>query len=615
MRPVLGRTACVLIAWVLAGSTLTLHADRRAKSMMMATQPTIQLLNGEWDFHFDPQGVGEQQRWFVGEGSKDWQKVRVPGSYDDQFPDHNSYAGKAWYRRQFTITQQPPGLDHIILHLAGVVLRSKIWVNGQLAGESVLPYLDLPFDITKYCYPGRDNQLVIETDNAILQRAIPDRKWHGWRNDGGLIWPVYLLFELPVQSTPIITTTMLSSRRWKFGVVIDSDNADVPSQGAISMRLLDAANRVLWTQKRDVQFSSGTTKEEFDTDMVKADAWSPGHPVLYKLQVMTSLKSGAKKSTATLFGFRQIQVLGTKLYLNGAPLTIRGINRHEFYPGVGMSVSPAQNLKDLEDIKALGANFVRLAHYPQTDDVYDDCDKLGLLVWSEMPAWQTSASSLSDPTVWKNYAAPFLRMMVQNYRNHPSIIIWSVANEVPSNLPEVASYITKSIGYVKQLDPTRLVTFASGDGKLDISFHPVDVVAVNEYFGWYYGKVSDLGPTLDLLHSKWPTKPIIVSEYGAGAVPGWTSPPGHESRDYSLQHQAEFLEQHLKQIYAPKRRGYVAGGVIWVYNDFPEPYRTGGDQPAGATGQNSKGIVTQNRSHKPAWNVVRQFYESLTSVH
>ncbi len=232
-----------------------------------------------------------------------------------------------------------------------------------------------------------------------------------------------------------------------------------------------------------------------------------------------------------------------------------------------------------------------------------------------MPAWQTEASTLSDPKMWKDYAAPFLSMMVQNHRNHPSIIFWSVANEVPSNLPEVASYIAKAVAYVKQLDPTRLVTFGSSEQELDISLDSVDVIATNEYFGWYERKVSDLGPTLDLLHSKWPGKPIIVSEYGAGAVSGWTPPLGRESRNYSLQHQAEFLEQHLKQIYAPERRGYVAGGVIWLYNDFPEPYLTGGDQPVGAINQNSKGIVRQNRSRKPAWDVVRQFYGSLTSLH
>ncbi len=143
----------------------------------------------------------------------------------------------------------------------------------------------------------------------------------------------------------MITTAMLPGGRWKLGVLVDSDNVGTPTRGAISLRLLDAANKVLWLQRRDVQFDSGSTKEEFDTDFKGVDAWSPEHPALYKLEVTTSLKSGAKKSTATSVGFRQIEVRGTGLYLNGAPLTIRGINHHEFYPKVGMSVPAAQNLR------------------------------------------------------------------------------------------------------------------------------------------------------------------------------------------------------------------------------------------------------------------------------
>ncbi len=134
----MGRSVYVPIIWVLVGGTLALHADHRAKAMTAAAQPTIQLLSGAWNFRFDPEGIGERQKSFVGDSTQGWQKISVPGSYDDQFPDYHSYAGKAWYRRQFAVTQQAPGLNHIILHLAGVVLRSKVWVNGQLAGESVL---------------------------------------------------------------------------------------------------------------------------------------------------------------------------------------------------------------------------------------------------------------------------------------------------------------------------------------------------------------------------------------------------------------------------------------------------------------------------------------------
>jgi len=575
-------------------------------------------LSGQWDFRFDPRGQGERDAWFAPNAPGPWEKAVVPGSFNFEFarnPNHPNpsdtylfYKGKAWYRTQFL---GPRTHEDLFLHLAGTVLRQKVWLNGHFIGSSVLPWLDVTYDVSSDAKRGAENTLVIEVDNSILPKAIPDTKWHGWWDDGGLVWPVYLEERPAVRAQSFVTTTMQSGGGWRLAVATNV-HEDRPEKASVSLMLADKSGKTIWHRTESVPASTSKVVLHTEAILRGVQSWSPRHPVLYRLTVRTAAPGQSADVTWFHVGFRQIQTDGTRILPNGKPLTLRGVNRHEFAPDVGQSMSPAQNLRDMEDIKSLGANFVRLTHYSQSQDVYDDCDRLGLLVWTEMPAWQTSAATLTSPEVWKNYAAPQLEQIVRQHRNHPSVIIWSVANEIPSEKPAVAGYVEKAIDFVHKLDPSRLATFASDKRKQDVSMGNEDIISVNEYFGWYYGKVDDVGPMLDRMHAKYPNKPILVSEYGAGAVANWNArdtQPGGE--DFSYSHQAQFLATQLRQIYAPQRRGYVTGGAIWVYNDFPDPYRFGSDIPKSAKYRNSKGLVTMWRVPKPAYFVVKRFFQSL----
>lgn len=575
-------------------------------------------LSGRWDFRFDPDGQGENGKWFDPRISGPWEKATVPGSFNVEFAKHPDapdpddaylfYKGKTWYRKRLVA---PDSRADIFLHLSGTVLRNKVWLNGHLIGAWALPWLDAAYDISASVQRGRENTLVIEVDNSILPDAIPDTKWRGWWDDGGLIWPVYLEERQPVRSESFATTTMLPDRKWRLQVET-SVHEDQPVRTTLELLLADDHGRVVWRKTEEAAASAGPVRVISTADLDGIHPWSPEHPVLYRLTVKTSAPEQSPDTVSFQIGFRQIEARGSRLYLNGAPLTLRGINRHEFAPGVGQSVSAAQNRRDMEQIKALGANFVRLAHYSQSQDVYADCDRLGLLVWTEMPAWQSSVATLASPEVWQNYAKPGLDEMIRQHRNHPSVIIWSVANEIPSDKPEVADYVAKAIAEVHRLDPTRLATFASDKRERDVAMGPEDIISVNEYFGWYYGKLDDVGPMLDRMHAKYPDKPILVSEFGSESVDHWNRETAKDgSKDYSYQYQVQFLTSHLQQIYAPQRRGFVAGGTIWVYADFPDPHRINGDHPDIARYRNSKGLVTMDRTPKPAFYLVGKFYHRL----
>lgn len=577
-------------------------------------------LSGKWDFRFDPEGSGERDNWFAVSVAGPWKKANVPGSFNQDFaanPNHPSitdtylfYKGKAWYRTRF---QSPRSGADSILHFSGTVLRQKVWLNGKPVGTSDLPYLGVSYDVSGLLLRSGENTLVVEVDNSILPNAIPDAKWRGWWDDGGLIWPVYLEKRARVRARSFVTTTMRPEGKWLFTVTTEV-HEDSPKAASLEIELDDTENNPVWRHTEQVPASAAERTITAGATLANIRPWSPENPALYRF--ITKMVAPGEPPDVTWFrvGFRQIEVRGSKMLLNGEPITLRGVNRHEFMTGVSQTVPASQNRRDMEDIKALGANFVRLAHYSQSQDVYDDCDELGLLVWSEMPAWQSSAETLSSTATWNNDAMPQLRQIVHQHRNHPSVILWSVANEIPSDKQEVADYIDRAIEYVHLLDPTRLVTFASNRGERDIAMATEDVISVNEYYGWYSGKLEDVGPMLDRMHQKYPDKPILVSEFGSEAVAGWkpeTAKAG--SKNYSYEYQTRFLESHLAQIYALERSDFVAGGAVWVYSDFADPHRINGDQPDDAQYRNSKGLVSMKRVKKPAYFVVRDFYHHLSN--
>ncbi len=567
-------------------------------------------LGGKWDFRFDAEGAGEASGWYKVDVTGPWQSIQVPGSYNDQFDGKRAYAGKGWYRTRFSVRTGTG--ERAVLKLGAVVLRARVWVNGALAGATVLPLTPVEFDITGLLRKGsKDNLLVVETDNAKTAMGVLDQGWNGWQNDGGLVFPVRVIVHPATYTATHVMTSMDPAGGWNAAFDVVVHNRSVKKKVDVSEAILDG-DKTVWKSSNPLQLVGDETTLHVSAVLPDVQAWSPESPHLYRWVVRVG--AGKTPREELPFGFRQVEVHGSSLTLNGKPLLLRGINRHSFYPGVGMSVPAAQTEKDFTDIKALNANFVRLAHYPQPEEVYELCDRLGLLVWTEIPVWQTKADNLTDPAIWSDYIRPMLEASVTQHWNHPSVIVWSVANEIPTQKPEVAETVSKEIAYVKSLDASRLVTFASDRREKDVSFGPVDFIAINEYFGWYYGKVDDLGGVLDHLHEKFPDKAIFVSEYGSESVAGWTpsaaARPG--AKNYSLEFQAEYLQRHLEQIYAPERRSFMIGGAPWLYNDFPLPVKGNvGDHPESLAYINAKGLVTQGREHKPAYFTVQRFYEGL----
>jgi beta-glucuronidase len=572
-------------------------------------------LNGVWEFRLDKEGVGEKEGWYASGAGEGWESVNVPHTYNEMRGGMEAYKGKAWYRRSFTL--EGVGSDErVILRFLGVMLRAKVWVNGEYAGGHKFGYIPFELDITEYVETGA-NELAVQSDNEILERAIPDTKWHGWVCYGGIPRDVYVEIRPKVAITNLWMDTKMAEGGWDVMVGVElTDHRGVSGPPSIDISCTDDNGTTIFGMKMRMDVLEGTEafkKREYCFRRQKVEgveAWSPENPKLYKL---TAKLMGNGYSRSIRAGFREIKVEGSKIFLNGKQLLIKGTSIHEEYGRCGNVVPRERRRKDIEDIKALGSNFLRSAHYTHHPYFCELCDEIGLLVWTEIPAWQTRTEVIGDEAVFAEWGKPQLEEMIDEYREYPCVVMWSVGNEFPSDTGPVGRYVKWASDVVRAKDETRLVTFASDrhwERVFDKGFKYVDVISLNEYYGWYYGSIYDVGEMLDRIHEQNPDKPILVSEFGSGAAADVKEDAEFyfSGRNYSEAAQVKSVRTHLEQIFSPYRRDFVAGGLIWVYSDFGDPHRYGSGHPEQWRYVNLKGLTTMEREHKPSYEMVRRFF-------
>ena len=228
-------------------------------------------------------------------------------------------------------------------------------------------------------------------------------------------------------------------------------------------------------------------------------------------------------------GFCQLAAHESGFFLNGNPYFLRGMGRLDVLGSRGPLLTREERRADLCDMKAMGVNFLRIVHFPQHRDVYELCDSLGMLVMDEIPAWKSNAAFLGSKQ-GRAYGAGYVRAMVEAHGNYTCVCMWSVGNQLDSYKTALADYVSAAAGEAKRLDPSRPVTYCSYYYLWDKAFSHVDVIAVNEYFGWELASLGMLGPMLDKIHKDWPDKPVLVSEFGVQSKLGLKNPVGKTRR-------------------------------------------------------------------------------------
>lgn len=576
-------------------------------------------LDGAWQFRMASSGEGEAEGWYLLGNNGPWTTVTVPSAFNvapNPPPPVASEGphwtvGQGWYRREVIIPGDWPAGTRASVRLDGVLLRARVWWDGVLVGDNRFGHVPATLDLGPVD-PGTRHLLVVEADNTILPKAIPDPEWDGWWNHGGITRSVTLEGRPGVgRVASLWIETALAGDAWDTAIFVATEGAEAGTPIDVSLAAADGT--VIWSGTLEVPATGGPASSQ--VHLAGVSPWSPDTPVLYRLSASVD---GHRASVRV--GFREVRVEGTRLLLNGRPVRLLGLNRHEDVPGTGPVVPLDQARADLLDFKALGANTLRMAHYPDDPRVFDLCDELGLLVWSEIPAWHTAEHVLADPEVQEQWGEGWLAAMIGAHRHHPSVIFWSVGNEFPSHTPGAESYCRRTMTFARALDPTRPVVYASDKHELatmglqmDLCLPLADLVAINEYYGWYYGTVGEVGAVLDALHDLLPGVPVLVSEFGSEAPPGVHVDPIPEvwgkGQEYSEEFQAAFLRTHLEAILDPARKDWILGALVWVYADFPDPHRVGWTHPPEWNYQNNKGVVSRARVPKLGWEVVRKAFE------
>ena len=536
--------------------------------------------------------------------------VTVPHTFPCDGPNGTPLEGYGWY---FRTVQAPDSLSgkELFLHFEGVCLYADVFVNGRIACSSAFAYMPFSVNLTPFIEKSETIQIAVRIDSRLRQHRIPDDKAKGWWIYGGLAREVSLVVR-PINRIDRVAITTTYRRKEKFE--LHCRLTPVPENPWDSVALAVKA------PEKKKPLVKVTLKGNDTTVTIRGvRPWTPGDPYRYIAALTPFFGTTAGESITLKRGFCQLTVQGNKLLLNGAPFYIRGMARHDVRGHDGKPLTRQQRRDDLVDIKNMGVNFLRIAHFPQHRDVYELCDSLGLLVMDEIPAWKTDPKYLSTESA-REYGAAYMRDLIDRHGNYSCIGVWSVGNQFKSYKTSVADYVKAVASTVKKSDPNRLVTFCSYYYLWDKAFRYVDIIAINEYFGWELASLDMLPPLLDKIHKEWPDKPVVVTEIGAQAKYGLHNAEAELAgpvksmlgKDISEDHQALYLGAHMDTIWS--RRRYVRGVVVWAYADYManlNKKRTP-DMPFGI---NSCGVVTADRKRKRSYQAVKErflsYYDQL----
>ena len=564
-----------------------------------------------------------------------WQKVNLPHSWNrigeyrlERSAGTANVQGIGWYRLEVDGARLPSGQRHV-LQFDGVGNVADVWVNGVHVGRHAGAFSRFRFDVTDALRREGRNLIAVRADNAKPEPGSTTAHVIPLLGDffihGGLYRPVSLIavpaahIDLLDHGGPGVYARMLSIRSEAAEVEVRTrlrNAAAGPSSLAVQVEVRDGDGRLVAQTRSPVRLASGASEITQRLTVPSPRLWNGRQdPHLYTLGV--TLRDGARtldRVTEPL-GIRSFRIdheLG--FFLNGVHLPLRGVSRHQDWLDKGWALTPDDHARDMALIAEMGANTVRFAHYQHAEQWFEEADKAGMVVWAELPFVNKVAfdDSPASPELVANARQQMIELIRQNY-NHPSVVTWGTGNEVDIDLAfgrlgpkaDARPLLRELHALAKAEDPDRPTVIADccedtpGDKapNLPVLAGSSDLMGYNRYFGWYYGKVGDLGPHMDALHAKHPTVPIAVSEYGAGgALSQHTDNPeggpiDTSGRPHPEEFQSWWHEQSWPQL---GQRRYLWANWIWNMFDFSSNIRQEGD----ATDINDKGLVSFDRKVK-----------------
>jgi beta-glucuronidase len=573
-------------------------------------------LTGLWRFRLDPAGEGRSAEWFK-RPLADAAEMAVPASFNDVVADPavHDYFGDLWYQ---TTVRVPRGWDgqRIVLHFESATHRATAWVDDAEVVSHEGGYTPFEAEVTERVRAGDEARITVLVNNTLNWHSIPpgviedtpDGKrqvyWHDFFNYAGIHRPVWLYATGSAHLTDITVVTGLDGTDGTIEYTTEASGAD----GAEVRIVLRDANGA---EVASATGASGTLTVE------KVHKWAPGDGYLYDLEVQLIGDGGdVLDSYQQSVGVRTVAVDGTRFLINGEPFHFTGFGKHEDIAVIGKGHNDAFLVRDFELLKWIGANSFRTSHYPYAEAVLDHADRQGIVVIDETAAvglnmgigggifggqgYTTfSPETVNDQT--RDVHAQAIRELVARDKNHPSVVLWSIANEPESDTEAAERYFRPLFDLTRQLDPTRPVGFVN----VLLAPYPTcrvsqfgDVLMLNRYYGWYVNTGD-----LDAAERAWEEelkgwasegKPIIITEYGADTYPGLHA---LMAQPWSEEYQVAFLDMNHRVF---DRIDAVVGEQVWAFADFAT---TSGIMRVGG---NKKGVFTRDREPKAAAHALRR---------
>ncbi|MFY0606557.1 MAG: glycoside hydrolase family 2 protein [Cyclobacteriaceae bacterium] len=578
-------------------------------------QPEVVNINAGWNYLEKAYELPNQAK-----NDSNWESIDLPHSWNsidatDAEPGYRRDA--SWYQKELLIEKKQH--QRYFISFEGANIVTQVYVNGTKAGEHIGGYLGFKFDITDLVSDG-SNELMVRVDNGYNREIIPSQK-SDFFIYGGITRDVWLITVASAYVSNIkVTTPSVSKTKAKTQIEL-SIGGDIKNATGAKVSLINPNGKQVYAKAVSLK---GKANHTLDFTLSKPMLWHVSDPNLYTVSVELLKGSKVIDNDKTRIGYRwyEFKEYGS-FYLNGERLLIRGTHRHEEHAGYGAAMPNELHRKDMELIKGMGANFVRLGHYSQDPEVYEACDELGILVWDELSWCRGGVGN----DVWKANTKRLLGEMINQNYNHPSIIFWSLGNEIywlpdfenGDDRDEINSFLTELNTISHELDPYRKTAIRKYYEGADI----VDVFSPSIWSGWYSGSYENYEKTIDKNIDKYPN--FLHMEYGGSShvgrhteTPitgaGFINPNEWEEAinqvevaniaqngDWSENYIVDLFDWHLK---ISESHPKFAGNAQWAFKDFATPLRPENDIPY----MNQKGLTDREGNPKDAYYVFKSYW-------
>ncbi|MFR5601405.1 MAG: glycoside hydrolase family 2 protein [Lachnospiraceae bacterium] len=543
-------------------------------------------------------------------GEEGWEQVDLPhcwNRFDGQDGGSDYVRGECWYEKELTLPERHPD-SLVFLEIPAAATTAKVYVNGHLAASHEGGYSIFRAEITPFLHPSGCDRLSICVDNRPMEHVYPQTA--DFTFYGGLYRGVTMIitrkahFDLEFYGASGLT---VSSKIIGNGaeVTFHAFVKNASEGDYVEFMIYDEEGR---EKASVVRPAAEDTKAQLR--LSRAHLWQGVEdPYLYTVSARLVRHNELQDEVETAFGIREFSVDPQKgFFLNGKPMPLRGVSRHQDKLEKGYALTYEDHLEDALIIRELGANTIRLAHYQHSQEFYDLCDEMGFILWAEIPF----ISNMSEAAgAHENCISQMKELIYQNY-NHPSILFWGISNEITigGTKPGLNDNLRDLNRLAHELDPTRLTTMAQ------VSMLPMedeqnqitDVVSYNHYFGWYKGSFEDNEAWLDAFHEMHPDRALGISEYGCEGITAYHN-DAPKAGDYSEEYQALYHEHMAKVI---EERPWLWATHIWNMFDFGCDARDEG----GVKGRNNKGLVSLDRQiYKDSFYLYKAYWNPEPMVH